>query len=192
MKNTLVILGHPDNESLCNAFAESYKKGAEDNGSEIRMLKLSDINFNPHLEKGYKEKQPLESGLEKAKQDIQWADHLVFVYPVWWASVPAVLKGFIDRVFTPGFAFRSGSKVGLPEKLLKGKTARLIVTMDSPKWYYRWFMKDTSHMMMKKGVLEFCGIKPVKISSFSPIKGAPEKLKKNWIDQVYQLGLSLT
>ncbi len=191
MKRTLIIMGHPDRESLCNSLAESYEKGAKENGSDVRILKLFDMKFNPFLEKGYKAKQPLEPDLEKAKEDIAWAEHLVFVYPVWWASIPAVLKGFIDRVFTPGFAFHSGRKNGIPEKLLKGRTGRLIVTMDSPKWYYKWFMKSASQMMMKKGVLEFCGIKPVKITEFTPIKFSSEKIKLNWIDKVYTMGKSL-
>ncbi|MBU3914162.1 NAD(P)H-dependent oxidoreductase [bacterium] len=189
MKRTLIVLGHPNSESLCNALAESYEKGARENGSDVRLLKLYDLKFNPFLEKGYNATQKLEQDLEKAKEGIEWAEHLVFVYPVWWASVPAVLKGFIDRVFTPGFAFNR--KNGLPEKLLKGRTGRLIVTMDSPKWYYKWFMKNSSQVMMKKGVLEFCGIKPVKITEFTPIKSASESRKQIWIDQVYDMGKSL-
>jgi putative NADPH-quinone reductase len=191
MKRTLIICGHPDKNSLCSSLAESYFKGAVKNGSKARMLMLNDLNFNPFLEKGYKVAQPLEPDLEKAKSDIAWADHLVFVYPVWWASIPALLKGFIDRVFTPGFAFKYKPKAGLPEKLLVGKSGRLIVTMDSPKWYYKWFMKRSSQIMMKKGVLEFCGVKPVKITEFCPIKGTSDKKKQQWLDQVYHMGLGV-
>ncbi len=191
MKRTLIVLGHPDRESLCRALAESYEKGAKVNGSDVRLLKLYDMKFNPFLEKGYKGKQKLEQDLEKAKADIEWAEHLVFVYPVWWASIPAVLKGFIDRIFTPGFAFTSNKKNGLPTKLLKGRTGRLIVTMDSPKWYYRWFMKNSSQVMMKKGVLEFCGVKPVKVTEFTPIKTASESRRQNWIDEAYTMGKCL-
>ena len=133
----------------------------------------------------------MEPDLDKAKADISWADHLVFVYPVWWAAVPAILKGFIDRVFTPGFAFKSDPKGGFANKLLKGKTGRLIVTMDYPKWYYKWFLKRSSQIMMKKGVLDYCGIKPVKVTEFTPIKTASENQRLKWIQQTHELGQNL-
>ena len=188
MKKILIINGHPDKESLCFALAESYKKGADTNGDLCQLINLIDLNFNPILTHGYRLVSELEPDLLKVQQDILQADHLVFVYPNWWATFPALLKGFFDRVFVPGFAFKYHEKGPFWDKLLKGKTARLIVTMDTPWWYYWLVNKSAGHNAIKIGVLGFCGIKPVKITVFSPVKSADEAKRKKWLDKVMALG----
>jgi NAD(P)H dehydrogenase (quinone) len=191
MKKILIINGHPDKESICFALAESYKKGADTNGDQCQLVHLVDLKFNPILTYGYRLVSELEPDLLKIQQDIFEADHLVFVYPNWWATFPALLKGFIDRVFLPNFAFKYHEKGPLWDKLLKGKTARLIVTMDTPKWYYCLINRNAGHNAMKIGVLEFCGIKPVKISVFAPVKSADNAKRKKWLDEVEILGKQL-
>lgn len=188
MKKILIINGHPDKESFCFALAESYKKGADNNGDQCQLVHLVDLKFNPILTYGYRVVSELEPDLLKIQHDILQADHLVFVYPNWWATFPALLKGFIDRVFLPNFAFKYHEKGSLWDKLLKGKTARLIVTMDTPKWYYWLINRNAGHNAMKIGVLEFCGIKPVKISVFAPVKSADDLKRKKWIAEVEILG----
>lgn len=188
MKKILIINGHPDRESLCFALAESYKKGAVTNGDQCQLVHLIDLKFNPILTYGYRIVSELEPDLLKIQQDILQADHLVFVYPNWWATFPALLKGFIDRIFLPNFAFKYHEKGPLWDKLLKGKTARLIVTMDTPKWYYWLMNRNAGHHAMKIGVLEFCGIKPVKISVFAPVKSSNDLKRKKWLDEVETLG----
>jgi len=188
MKKILIINGHPDRESLCFALAESYKKGADTNGDQCQLVHLIDLKFNPILTYGYRLISELEPDLLKIQQDILQADHLVFVYPNWWATLPALLKGFIDRVLLPNFAFKYHKKGPFWDKLLKGKTARLIVTMDTPKWYYWLINRNAGHNAMKIGVLEFCGIKPVKISVFAPVKSSDDLKRKKWLSEVETLG----
>jgi len=188
MKNILIINGHPDKESLCTALAASYKKGAELSGATCRLINLFDLDFNPILTYGYRKISVLEPDLVKAQQDIAVANHLVFVYPTWWGTYPALLKGFFDRVFLPGFAFKYHKSGPLWDKLLRGKTARLIVTMDSPKWYNFFVYRSPGHNSMKKAILEFCGIKPVKISSFATIKSSDDKKRNQWLSEVEKLG----
>ena len=188
MKNILIINGHPDKESFCFALSESYKMGAYKSGANVKLFHLIDLKFNPILTYGYRIISELEPDLVQMQQDILWADHLVFVYPNWWSTVPALLKGLIDRVFVPGFAFKYKENSPFWDKLLKGKTARLIVTMDTPKWYYWLINKNSGHNAMRVGLLEFCGIKPVKITVFSGIKSSDEAKRKKWLDQVKVLG----
>jgi putative NADPH-quinone reductase len=188
MKKTLIINGHPDKESFCFALAESYKKGANSAGKDCKLVHLIDLDFNPILTFGYRKISKLEPDLVKMQQEILAADHLVLVYPNWWATVPALLKGFIDRVFVPGFAFSYRENSPFWDKLLAGKTARLIVTMDTPKWYYYLINRNAGHNAMKIGVLEFCGIKPVKITSFAPVKSSDEVKRKKWLAEVEELG----
>ena len=188
MKKILIINGHPDKNSLCGALAEAYKKGADEAGAECKLVHLEDLDFDPVLKYGYKKRTELEPDLLKVQEDIKEAGHLVFVYPTWWGTYPALMKSFIDRVFLPGYAFKYRDKGLLWDKLLKGRSARLIVTMDSPKWYYRFVYKSPGHNSMKKSILEFCGVKPVKIISFGPVKTSDDTLRKKWIEKVERLG----
>ena len=105
----LVILGHPSESSLCAGLAQSYIEGARAAGAEVRLLALGALTFDPLLHAGYRGEQALEPDLQAAQAQITWAEHLVWVYPTWWGAMPALLKGFIDRVFLPGFAFNPGS-----------------------------------------------------------------------------------
>jgi NAD(P)H dehydrogenase (quinone) len=188
MKKVLVINGHPDKESFCYALAERYKKGADASGAECKLVHLIDLKFNPILTFGYRKISELEPDLLNMQQEITAADHLVFVYPNWWSTLPALLKGFIDRVFVPTFAFKYRPNSPFWDKLLKGKTARLIVTMDTPQWYYWLINKNAGHNAMKVGILEFSGIKPVKISSFAIIKSSTATKRNKWLDDVETLG----
>jgi NAD(P)H dehydrogenase (quinone) len=188
MKKILIINGNPDKESFCNELALSYKRGVENSGTNCTLINLIDLSFDPILHYGYRQRTELEPDLLKLQAEIIKADHLVFVYPTWWGTYPALLKGFIDRVFLPKFAFKYRENSLFWDKLLIGKSARLIVTMDSPKWYYSLIFKKPGHNSMKKGVLEFCGIKPVKITSLGPIKSSDEKKRQKWIKQIEKLG----
>ena len=188
MKKILIINGHPDKESFCFALAESYKKGADAVGASCKLVHLIDLDFNPVLTFGYRKISELEPDLVKMQEEITAADHLVFVYPNWWATFPALLKGFIDRVFVPNFAFKYRENSQFWDKLLKGKTARLIVTMDTPKWYYWLINRNAGHNAMKVGILEFCGVKPVKITVCTPIKSSDETKRKKWLEEVETLG----
>lgn len=188
MKKILIINGHPDKESFCFALAMSYKKGVDINEANCKLVHLIDVEFNPILKNGYRKIMELEPDLVQLQKDILWANHLVFVYPNWWATMPALLKGFIDRVFVPGYAFKYKENSPLWDKLLKGKTARLIVTMDTPKWYYWLINKSAGHNAMKIGVLEFCGIKPVNITCCTPIKTSDDAKRKKWLAEIELLG----
>ncbi|MFM9910774.1 MAG: NAD(P)H-dependent oxidoreductase [Chitinophagaceae bacterium] len=188
MKKILIINGHPDKESFCFALADSYKKGADAAGGDCKLINLADLKFNPILTYGYRKISELEPDLIEAQKDILAADHLVFVYPNWWSTYPALLKGFIDRTFLPNFAFKYHTKGPFWDKLLKGKTARLIVTMDTPAWYYWLINKNAGHNSMKIGILKFCGVNPVKITAFATIKSSDDKERKQWLDEVEALG----
>jgi len=188
MKKILIINGHPDKESFCFGLAERYKAGVLSSGAECKLVHLADLAFNPILTYGYRVVSELEPDLVDIQQEILKADHLVFVYPTWWGTYPALLKGFIDRIFLPNYAFKYHKDFPLWDKLLKGKTARLIVTMDAPKWYYWLLYRSPGHNAMKRATLEFCGIRPVKITSFSPVKSSDELKRAKWLKQVELLG----
>lgn len=191
MKKVLIIQGNPIANSYGSQLAEVYARGAAESGAEVRELVLAELEFDLNLSGGYKGKQPLEPDLQKAQELISWADHLVFVYPNWWGGMPALLKGFIDRVFLPGFAFKYRKNSPLPEQLLKGKTARLIVTMDSPYVYYRFYLGQPGHQMMKHSILKFCGVGSVRATNITQLRKMPEAARKQWLERVHRMGRKL-
>jgi putative NADPH-quinone reductase len=187
-KRILVILGHPVNESFCGALANSYVDGAKAAGHDVQLIALGHLTFDPLLHNGYATIQPLEPDLLAGQAAITWAQHLVFVYPIWWGAMPALLKGFIDRAFLPGFAFKYREGSLFWDRLLTGRSAHLLVTMDTPPWYFRWVYRMPGHNQMKRTILEFCGIKPVTVSSFGPIKASSQPKREKWLAQAYAYG----
>jgi putative NADPH-quinone reductase len=183
-KKITVILGHPDSSSYCGVLAAAYVQAAVDSGHSVKFFKLGEIIFNPILHHGYNQRQELEPGLKEIQDAITWSEHLVFVYPIWWGSMPALLKGFFDRVFLPGYAFKYRENSPFVDKLLAGRSAHAVVTMDAPVWYYRFIYKQPGHNQIKKVILEFCGIKPVKFTSFGSVRKVSIAQREKWLQKV--------
>ncbi|MEX2165236.1 MAG: NAD(P)H-dependent oxidoreductase [Sulfuricaulis sp.] len=187
-KRILVILGQPQRQSFGAALAQAYAEGASASGAEVREIFLGDLKFDPTGAMNHSSPPALETDLVMAQEAIKWAEHLVFVYPIWWGTIPALLKGFIERVFLPGFAVNFRDNSPLWDKLLTGRSARLIVTLNTPSWIYRWVYGRPGHNTMKKTILEFCGIKPVRITEIGPVKDSTDEKRKKWLQQVRALG----
>ncbi len=190
-KKILIINGHPDAESFNNALAKAYEKGARERGAEVEMLNLRELDFQINLSKGYRARTELEPDLLKAQEKIKWAEHIVLVHPVWWGSVPALLKGFLDRTLLPGFAFQYRKDSVWWDKLLEGRSARIITTLDQPAWFYRWINGRPTYHSLKKMTLKFTGIKPVRTTAFGPIRGSKEEVRKKWLAKVERQGHTL-
>ena len=133
-KKIVIINGHPNKDAFNFGIAEAFKKGAVNAGGEVNQIIIADLAFNPNLQFNYQKRIELEPDLLEAWEKIKWADHLVWVHPVWWGGLPAITKGFIDRVFLPGFAFQYRENSVWWDELLKGKTAHIIITLDQPSW----------------------------------------------------------
>lgn len=188
--NVLVILAHPRKDSFCAALADAYIKGAKASNAEIVFIHLAELQFDLNVRIADPQDQQEEPDIIKAKKLIRWAEHLVFVYPVWWGTMPALLKGFLDRVFVPGFAFHEVVQDDY-KKLLVNKTAQLIITMDTPLLIYKLFIKSPGTRAMKVATLEFCGISPVRTLHFSGIKHSTLKERESWLDQSFACGVKL-
>ncbi|PWN67839.1 NAD(P)H-dependent oxidoreductase [Chryseobacterium oncorhynchi] len=191
MKKIAIINGHPNKESFNFGVASAYKEGAMKSGAEIKEIIIADLNFNPNLQFGYQKRMELEPDLIKAWEIIKWADHLVWLHPVWWGGLPALMKGFIDRLFLPGFAYQYRENSVWWDKLLKGKTAHIITTLDQPGWYYWLVYGKPSVNQLKKSTLEFCGVKPVKVTYLGIIRNSKEEQRAKWLERVRGLGRGL-
>jgi putative NADPH-quinone reductase len=188
----LVIKAHPKDESFCHALADAYVKGAKKAGHEVNVLNLNTLDLEPFLKYEHVDKLRLPAELVNVQQSIAGADSLVFAYPTWWATPPALLKLFIEVILLSGFAFKYHESKGLAigwDKLLKGKMARLIATMDGPPVYYRFYLGDPGFKMMND-ILRFCGIKPVRRSYFGSVKLSSQSTKDKWLKRAYQIGLN--
>lgn len=185
----LVILGHPRHDSLCGALAEAYADGARRAGVAVDTLRLGELSFDVNYPLG-REDAPEEPDLARARGLVSRADHLVFVFPNWWGTMPALLKGFVDRIFKPDYAFRMHED-GTWDKLLEGKSAHLIVTMDTPRWVYRWIYGRPGISGLKQATLQFCGVSPVRVTSFGTVFDSTPERRRAWIEQARAEGLRL-
>jgi putative NADPH-quinone reductase/1,4-dihydroxy-2-naphthoate octaprenyltransferase len=186
----LLILAHPRRDSLCGALFDACAGGARQVGVECRELILSELRFDPDVRTLSPEQQPLEPDLVRAQRDIDWAEHLVFVYPTWWGTFPALLKGFLDRVMTPGFAFRHVSHDKW-DKLLAGRTADLITTMDTPPLIYRYVYRAPGRQALARATLGYCGLRTARIETFGPVAASSADQRSRWLDRARASGSRL-
>ena len=177
--NILVINGHPDKESYCQAIFQTIVENIDTKRHELEMINLNEEEFDPVLRYGYRQRMEDDSFILRSQELIQWADHLIFIYPIWWSSMPSLLKGWIDRVFTPGIAYSTNNRGSFIlnylrskqfKKLLKGKTASIYATSMAPTWWYKVFsgpinIPDSYGISaLKNAVLNHCGIKTKRVS----------------------------
>lgn len=188
-KRVLVILGHPNARSFCGAMSQQYAEAARAAGHQVRVMALGELLFDPVLHEGYNQVQALEADLQAAQAQLLWAEHVVLVFPIWWGGIPALLKGFIDRVFLPGFAFKYRTDSPFPAKLLKGRSADLLVSMDTPPWYYRWVYAMPGLHQVRRTTLAFCGIKARKTLTFGPMLGSTAARRDAWLRKVRALAM---
>jgi putative NADPH-quinone reductase len=184
-KKILVVLGHPSDESLNKGIADAYVKGAKKN-FDVKKIYLSEIKFDPILHNGYHKIQMLEPDLVKAQKLIKWAEHIVWVYPMWWGSMPAIMKGFLDRVFLPGFAFKFGDD-GKLNKYLTGRTSSLIITTGGSTLLYTLFGK-IMNLPLWLAFLRFCGIRLKRQIFISEIRKVEKEKAKEIFEKAERLG----
>jgi len=187
MKKILVILGNPDSETFSGRLATQYVESAKEAGHEVEQINIHDLVFDPILHKGYKEIQELEPDLLMVQEKINWADHIVFVYPNWWCTMPALLKGLFDRMWLPGFAFNFDKKSKKLIQRLKGKTARVIIVAGTHSPFQTWWQFGDYTNEISHGILGFAGIK-TKVKVFGPSERVDDSELDEWAEEVAKLG----
>ena len=186
MAKIAIIVGHARTDSFCEALANAYAEGAKAGGHEVELFVTSRMKFDPILHFGYEKEQPLEPDLKAAHDAIFAAEHLVFVFPLWMGTLPAILKGFLERILISGNV--ATMKQGKFIKPLKGKSARIVMTMGMPGIVYRWYFGAHSLKMLKRNILKFVGISPVRSTIFGYIEGVSAEKRQSWLEQMTGLG----
>lgn len=189
-RKILVILGHPDPDParLCRAFAKAYAEGAREAGHAVREIDLAAVDVPLLGSRAAFESGELPESLKEAAEAVVWADHLVFVFPLWLGTMPALLKAFLEQVMRPGVAFAYPEKGGFPAKLLAGRSARVIVTMGMPAFVYRLWFLGHGLAAMRRNILGFVGLKPVRETLFGMVEAGGDDKRRKWIEEVRRLG----
>ncbi len=187
-KRIFILLGHPDKEATSGYFADRYQRGAEEAGFEVHRVNIGDLKFDPILHKGYRAIQELEPDLKMVQKEVTWCDHFVIFYPTWFSTMPAILKGLFDRMWLPMFAYHFPAHGFGWQKLLKGRTARVFVTSDSPPLLARILFGDTTNEI-KRGILWFAGFK-ARVKKIGPMRNLKPKKREAWGTRLYHWGRS--
>lgn len=191
MTRILAIDGHPDSddEHFVHAAAQSYMEGARNAGHDVRSVRVANLDF-PLL----RDRKDWESGAPRpdiinAQTDLAWAEHIVILYPLWLGCMPALLKGFLEQVLRPGVAVPRDRASPFGKKPLSGRSARVVVTMGMPGFFYRWFYGAHGVKLLKRNILQFCGVGPVKTSTIGMIEGEAAAREK-WLRRLAAMGAS--
>ena len=189
-KRILILNGHPAATSLSKQFAEIYAESARAGGFDTKLIHIRELEFDSDFGfGGYTQTKPLEPDLDQLLVDMEWSEHLVLLSPMWWGGVPAKLKGLFDRILLPGRTFDTRKKVGgFPAPMLAGRTARVILTSDTPSWYFRLFYKSALWIQLKHQILGFVGFKPAKLTHFNLASHPSETQVMDWTKTVQSLG----
>jgi len=187
-KRIVLIQGHPDARTsrFGHLLADAYGQAAQAAGHEVRRLVVAELEF-PLLRsrEDYETGKPPEA-IQQCQQAIAWAEHLVILFPLWLGEMPALLKAFLEQVLRPGFAYRTGAS-GRMQKLLTGKSARIVVTMGMPAFFYRWYFGAHGLKNLQRNILGFCGVRPVRASLIGMIEG-PAGRREAWLERMRALG----
>ncbi|HET8870537.1 MAG TPA: NAD(P)H-dependent oxidoreductase [Aquabacterium sp.] len=189
-RRILLIQGHPDpaGQHLCHALLDAYAKGANEAGHETRRIDVAALEFPLLRTQQDWEHGPLPASLQASQEAITWAQHLVLFFPLWLGDMPALLKGYLEQVARPGFAFKAEGKNPLARKGLTGRSARVVVTMGMPALVYRWYFRAHSVRSLERNILGFVGLSPINETLIGMVGHLSPQAARKHLDKLYRLG----
>jgi putative NADPH-quinone reductase len=188
MRKIMVVVGHPQRATLCEALGSAYVEGARAAGHDVKLFALSELAFDPILREGYRKEQPLEPDLQAAYQALAVCDHLMMIFPLWCGDMPAILKGFIERVLQPDLIARQKTENAMNWNLFTNKSARVVITMGMPVSIYRWWYRGHALRLLTRNILNFIGIKPVSHTLYGMVATSKPEQRHQWLDEMRDLG----
>ena len=187
--NHLVVFAHPNPKSFGKGIVDAIVRASEDKGADVRIRDLYQIGFNAILKPADFEtfqNGQVPADIAEEQEHIKWADVITFVYPVWWLGLPAILKGYVDRVFSYGFAYEYVD--GVPQGLLKGKKALLFSTTGAPSEMNE--ANGVSNSMKQttdQGIFNFSGFTEVKHCFFGAVPFVTDENRKDYLKEVEKI-----
>jgi putative NADPH-quinone reductase len=188
VKRIAIIQGHPDPAAarFCRAFQGAYMRGAEASGHVCKVIDVSLLDFSWLRSKTEYEDGHPAADIREAQDTLRWAEHLVVIFPLWLGDLPSLLKAFLEQALRPGFAYATGK--GMPKKLLTGKSARVVVTMGMPAYFYRFYFGAHGLKNLRRNILGFCGVGPIRDTLIGMIESQTPAACENWLIQAESLG----
>lgn len=189
-RRILILQGHPDatERHLNHALADAYADGAQRAGHELRRVDVATLDFPLLRSKAGWDAGTLPTSLQPAQDAIAWAEHIVVLFPLWLGDMPALLKGFLEQVARPGFAIGVTQDGGMPTKLLRGRSARVVVTMGMPAALYRWYFRAHSVKSLERNILGFSGIAPIHTTLVGSVDSLSAAQRAQWLSRLDALG----
>lgn len=189
-KRIVIVQGHPDagEGRFCHALGWSYEAGAIEGGHQVRTIDVARLDFPLIRTRREFEEGVVPDDIFAAQEDIRWANHLVICYPLWLGTLPALLKGFFEQTFRYGYALDTGKRGGTVRKLLKGRSARIIVTMGMPAAIYRYYFRAHGLKSLESGILAISGITPVRSTLIGSVEKPDPRYRAKWLETVRELG----
>lgn len=186
---TVIVFNHPYEESYCNAILESVTKGLEKSTHEVDVINLDKDQFDPRMTsadlKAFVEHTAVDPQVIDYQERIRTADHLIFIFPIWWDIMPATTKGFIDRVLSPGLAYEHHPRgFGLVPLLKNLKSITIITTMNKPAIMYSLLIGNLIRKVMVKSVFKTMGYKNVNWISFTSVKRVSQEKRVKWLNEL--------
>lgn len=188
-RRILIIQGHPDPHGghFGHALADAYAHGARAAGHAVRRVEVAQVDVPLLRNQAEWTATPPNGALGEAQDAIRWADHLVILFPLWLGTMPALLKAFLEQVLRPGFALiYEGHR--FPQKGLAGKSARVVVTMGMPAFWYRWFFRAHGVRGLERSILGFCGVKPVHETLIGLVEAKDGRAREKWLAKLAAFG----
>lgn len=189
-KRILIIDGHPDPRPgrFLHAVAAAYREAAEAAGHEVRVSRVADLDFALLRTADEFNGGKVPDVIREQQEGLGWANHVVIVFPLWLGSMPALLKAYFEQTLRPDFAFAAARGKGLPKKLLKGRSARVIVTMGMPSMFYRLVYRAHSLRSLERNILAFVGFSPIRDTVIGNVEGMNSAARATWLRKVAELG----
>lgn len=189
-RRILILQGHPDpaDHHFGHALADAYAEGAAAHGHSLRTVDVAHLDFPLLRSQQEWEEGALPPTLAQAQADIAWAEHLVLLFPLWLGDMPALLKGFLEQVARPGFAFKGDRTNPFMSKGLAGRSARIVVTMGMPALVYRWYFRAHSVKSLERNILGFVGVAPIEHTLVGGVGAMSPAAAKSWLARMRRLG----
>ncbi len=185
VKHITLIQGHPDPQGghFCHVLADAYLRGAAQSGHAIQVIDVAQLEFPLLRSRAEFHGGPVPDDIAQAQSALAGAEHLVFIYPIWMGTMPALLKGFLEQAFRPGFAVNE-----LGKGVLKGKSARIVVTMAMPALIYRWYYRAHGLRSFEHNILGFAGIGPMRENLIGMVEGMNDAARQKWVHKMEKQG----